>query len=51
MSGSNTTTSVESQQYLQKDVLQGLMVPAVLITFSKVALTGELSDDEFQTIL
>ena len=27
------------------------MVPAVVITFSKVALTGQLSDRESQTIL
>ena len=28
MSGSNTSTSVESQQYLQKEVLQGLYGPS-----------------------
>ena len=44
MSGSNTTKSVESQQYLQKDVLQGPYgLSAVLITFSKVVLTSQVS--------
>ena len=39
-------TSVESLQYLQKDVLEAfyIMVSTVLIIFSKVASTGQLSD-------
>ena len=38
--------SVESLQYLQKDVMEALyiMVCTVLIIFSKVASTGQLSD-------
>ena len=38
--------SIESLQYLQKDVMEALyiMVCTVLIIFTKVASTGQLSD-------